>query len=343
MNPLQPAITVIMASYNAEKYIKYAIDSIINQTMKNWELIIVDDNSSDNTYQIIQQYKDSRIKVYRNSKNEGPAFSRTFALHNASGEYIAVLDADDISLPKRLEIEYNYLQKHRDIDIVSSNFQNIDEDNRLINKRWGAKPKQLSPDEIFVRILFKCILLHSSVMMRASFLKENDLEYDTNYPCNQDYHLWSRAIFLGKIITLPNTLVQYRISPTQISNSKREKQLQLANKLRKDMFRKLKLNFGDNELDVFNKLENNDYSDPLLINNTLITLYNDIDSSKVNMHILKREILKFLCRNILISGFKFKFLKVLKEKLRLTPSDIFFVYKRFSIELIKKTLKNLSI
>lgn len=107
-------ISIIMPAYNAEKYIRNAIESIISQTYKDWELLIIDDNSSDNTLKIIASYSnDNRIKVFKNMANLGPAKARNLGLDNAKGEYIAFLDADDFLCEEKLESQFKFMQEHQ--------------------------------------------------------------------------------------------------------------------------------------------------------------------------------------------------------------------------------------
>ena len=328
-----------MACFNAEKYVKQAIDSIINQTFEDWELIVVDDKSTDNTYHILNQYKDDRITIFQNEKNEGPAYSRTFSLHHAKGEFIAVFDADDISMPKRLEIEYQYLLNHPEIQLVSSDADIIDESNKIIYRRY-VKRRSIYSEEMFVKILFHCTIYHSSVMIRGSFLKINHLEYDLDYPCNQDYHLWSRIIFLGKMVKLSESLIKYRISSNQISATKRGLQLKLANRLRSEMFTKLKIKFSERELEVFNMLEIGEFDDMDLILNTLSKLYLNVDSSFVNKDFLKQEILLQISnglKNKSILGIHRLVIK-LSYYIKMSFFDYLFVYRLIIGKKMKKII-----
>lgn len=111
---------------------QYAVDSILNQTYKEWELLIVDDNSCDGTTNIINSYKDCRIKYFRNTENKGPAYSRNLAIQYSIGKYIAIMDADDIAMPERLEIQSVFLENHLDIDVLGSKFLVIDKDGDVI-------------------------------------------------------------------------------------------------------------------------------------------------------------------------------------------------------------------
>src|SRR3989344_1000479 len=117
MNIEKPIVTVVMAVYNNEKYIQTAIDSILGQTLKNLELIIIYDLSSDRTKEIVSGYNDSRIIFIENKERLGPVSSRNIGLKRARGIYIAIMDGDDISLPKRLQNQVGYMERNKDIAI----------------------------------------------------------------------------------------------------------------------------------------------------------------------------------------------------------------------------------
>ena len=116
----RPIVSIIMAAYNAEKYIVEAIESVLFQTYSNWELIITDDFSNDETSKIIDEYKkkDNRIKSIRLDKNSGQAIARNKAIEKSLGKYLAILDADDIALPNRLITQVEFLESNKDIDFV---------------------------------------------------------------------------------------------------------------------------------------------------------------------------------------------------------------------------------
>lgn len=129
MNPL---VSVIMPAYNGEKYIGDAIESVLNQSYDNFELIIVEDKSTDNTLEVIQKYIDSRLFLYLNSQNRGIAYSTNLGIAKSKGKYIALLDDDDIALKRRLEWQVNFLEEHKDIDIVGGRSALIDSEGKFI-------------------------------------------------------------------------------------------------------------------------------------------------------------------------------------------------------------------
>ncbi len=202
-----PTISVIMGIYNCEKTLPAAIDSIIDQTYTDWELILCDDGSTDNTYQVAIEYvkKDSRIKVLKNSKNSGLAYSLNHCLRHTTGEYIARMDADDISSSNRLELQKEFLDKNQDYAVVGSGallFNGKD----VVGTRF---PKE-KPEK---RDLVKgAPFMHPTIMMRKRVY--NELAGYLDLPRTrkgQDLDLWYRLYSKGyKGYNIQQPLLKYR-------------------------------------------------------------------------------------------------------------------------------------
>lgn len=215
-----PLVSVIMPVYNNEKYVSYAIESILFQTYNNFEFIIIDDCSTDNSWKIIQKYakKDKRIKSFRNKKNLNIVKTRNygFSLMSDNAKYVAIFDSDDISLPKRLEREVSYLESHRNIGVVGSHIDIIDDDNNVIGKR--KYPTAIN--SIKKKAILFSPFAQPSVMIRVSVLKDIGY-YDesfTGIPC-EDYDLWFRILTKYDGINIDKSLILYRISSTQSKNT----------------------------------------------------------------------------------------------------------------------------
>jgi len=203
-------ISVIMSVYNAEKYLKKAIESILDQSFDDFEFIIIDDKSQDSSADIISRYskKDQRIKYFKNRENKGLTFSLNKGLKLAHGDYIARMDADDISHPKRLEKQYTYLQKNNDIALLGTAAYNIDEKGEVISNRNVP----LSFEEIKENIKMVNPIIHPSVMFRKKDIIDIGC-YNEKYTKVQDYELWFRAIANGlKAENLEEQLLYYRVN-----------------------------------------------------------------------------------------------------------------------------------
>jgi len=201
-------ISVVMAAFNEEATIAYAIESILHQSKPEFEFLIVDDCSSDNTPHVIKYYeeKDKRIRVFTNDNNLGLAASLNRAINHTKTSFIARMDADDSSLPKRLELQFKFLQEHPDVAVVGSNALLVEELGTVLN--WSNMP--LASDDIKKTIIKKCPLVHSSVMFRKSFIR-NLGGYDEKLRKKQDYDLWFRGINDYLYANIDTPLIMYRV------------------------------------------------------------------------------------------------------------------------------------
>lgn len=195
-----------MPTLNAEKYLKTSIDSILSQTFKDFEFIIVDDNSSDNTLKIINKYKDKRIKLVK-GENKGIAAALNLGIKIAKGKYIARMDADDISLPKRFEKQIDFMDKNVEFGICGTKVKTLT--NETIHKNWGS---WLKTNPKFIDILQNCAFCHPTVMIRKSIIKKGDLYYNEKLHYTEDQELWFRAIKVTKFYNLKDKLLVYRIN-----------------------------------------------------------------------------------------------------------------------------------
>lgn len=209
-----PLISVIMACYNDEKYISEAIESIVDQTYPNWELIIIDDSSTDNSIQTIKNFRDSRIKIICNEENKGLAYSLNRGIKEAkSSEYLARMDSDDIAIPDRFEKQLRYLQEHKDVAIVGANVELFDNMGTLgVTKIKGTTKK------LMAQMPFCSPLPHSTWMVNLGVFKE-PFRYDDTFRSSQDYELMYRLFSNEyKISCIEDTLLRYRVRNDSISH-----------------------------------------------------------------------------------------------------------------------------
>lgn len=219
-----PIVTVLMSVYNGEKYLRKAIDSILNQTFTDFEFLIIDDGSTDTTtWHILSEYaaQDARVFLIRNEKNIGLAKSLNKGLAVARGKYIARMDADDISLPDRFSTQIEIMETNR-VDVCGTAVQIIDSDSNIIGI---IGPKEIVDSDLPASILDESTcLLHPTVIMTRSALEEVG-GYKPYIRYAQDFDLWARMFLAGKkAIVIPIPLVQYRQHPSQISTALREDQ-----------------------------------------------------------------------------------------------------------------------
>lgn len=207
-----PKVTVLMSVYNGEKYLKEAIDSIISQTFTDFEFLIIDDASTDRTPEMLRSYGDSRIKIITNEENLGLTKSLNKGLALARGKYIARMDADDISHPKRLEKQANYLDENPEIGILGTNVQYIDESGKYHEILQRPEKDAL----IKWALCFFNPIAHPTVMMQLYLIKEIN-GYDENIIYAQDYDLWVRLSSKSAFWNLQDILLYLRKSDNNIS------------------------------------------------------------------------------------------------------------------------------
>ncbi len=226
----QPLVTVLMPVYNCEKYLSTSIESILHQTFTDFEFIILDDGSTDDSINIIQSYcaQDQRIRLIRNDQNMGIAYSLNKGINIAKGKYIARMDADDISKPERLEKQVEFLETHNEVGILGCCAQVVDASGKLIEHY--SVPENHS---LIVWILpFGRAFAHPTVMMRTDLI-QNIGGYSTDIIYGQDVDLWIRAVGKTQFANLMEELFIYRTHANSVTGTHRQKQLENVSTSRK--------------------------------------------------------------------------------------------------------------
>ena len=217
---MNPKISVVMSVYNGEKHLRESIESILNQTFTDFEFIIVNDGSTDNSLEIIKSYDDERIKIINNEENIGLTKSLNKAIKQARGVYIARQDADDISLSNRLELQFKFLEKHPEVALLGTGIYVIDENGDEIEKRiMHPNPKR--------SLLKGNRFIHGSVMFRKSVIDELGA-YNETLRYSQDYELWLRLSKEYDVRNLTVPLYKLRMHKSSILSRKVEEQQMYA-------------------------------------------------------------------------------------------------------------------
>ncbi|WP_369765626.1 glycosyltransferase family 2 protein [Flavobacterium sp. WC2429] len=245
----QHKISVIMPIYNCELYIKGAIDSILDQTYNNFELLIIDDASTDKTIELVKGYFDVRINLIEKPINTGLTNSLNHGLKIAKGKYIARMDGDDISHPERFAKQVSFLEGNKEIILCGSWFAIVGSDRIIKLPEYH--------DEIKLAFLKGNCIAHPSVMMRKKALDKFSIVYDVSKEPAEDYDLWVRLMLNGRLHNLQEVLLDYRIHNNQVSQKQDIKQKQKVFEIKCNLFNLLELVLLPDEHIVLNKVIDN--------------------------------------------------------------------------------------
>ena len=230
---MKPEISLIMSVYNGEEYLKEAVESVINQTFKEWELIIINDCSTDNTAGILSELaeRDERISVHTNEVNLKLPASLNKAISLSKGKYIARMDADDICLPERLEKQFEFMEKNPDVSLSSCRFMTL-KNGVVASGGCGGK---CDSESLKALLLVTNPILHPGIIARAEVISK--LMYDTSLTCTEDLELWTRfAAENYKMEILPEYLMLYRLHDKQITGTTLERQHKEALKIQQKYY-----------------------------------------------------------------------------------------------------------
>ena len=246
MKERTPLISVIMSVYNEEQYIKEAVMSILNQTLDDFELIIIDDCSTDNTGKIINDINDERVIYILNEENQGLTKNLNKALKMAKGKYIARMDGDDISDLNRFDIQVKFLNENPEIMLISCNTTTFGEES-LVSDIHG------SAEELKCRMLLRPVLAHPGFMFRRELFEEKGYFYDEHFRSAQDYDFAARVTRKYPIQVVPEVLLKYRAHKGQVSQTPNLKQFGYADEIRKRLLQEIGIELTDDEVEHYHK------------------------------------------------------------------------------------------
>ena len=211
-NEIQPIISVLMPVYNCALYLAEAIESILNQTFTDFELIVLDDGSTDDSAKIAKNYSDSRIIYHCNEKNLGLANNLNVGLRMAKGKYIARMDGDDVSLPDRFRTQVDFLEQNKEIDLCSCGLMMFGTEDQV----WI---RETNPEQVKITMMFYSPILHATSVWRKESFEKNNLRYNQDAFPAEDYDLWSRAVFKCRLVNIQEVLYLYRIHGIQVTKT----------------------------------------------------------------------------------------------------------------------------
>ncbi|GEO05599.1 hypothetical protein AAE02nite_32630 [Adhaeribacter aerolatus] len=246
---ISPLVSVLMPVYNAEKYLAEAIESILNQTYPHLEFLILNDGSTDASTEIINCYHDHRIRVIHSPENIGLIAQLNIGLALATGQYIARMDADDISQNTRLEKQVRFMETHPEVGLVGSAIQHFKNKEIIYTETFP-----LAHEQIKSFLIFDTPFAHPAVMLRRQVLLDNKLTYHPEYKAAEDYKLWFDMLLVTKGANLAEPLLLYRDSGTQVSKQHHSQQITNAGKTRSAVFRLLGHELTPGEFSFHNRV-----------------------------------------------------------------------------------------
>lgn len=229
----KPVVSVLLPVYNGEKFIEQAVQSILDQTYRNFELMIIDDGSTDRTSAILDQFHDSRIRRMRNTENVGLIRSLNSAAQEAQGTYLARMDADDISLPVRFAAQVEFLETHPEIGVLGTALEQIDSHGRIISTLRLPH----THERIFWIFFFDTAIVHATVMMRSAIFRSAG-GYNDTFAHVEDTELWSRLLFTTRFANLQEVLYKRQLHNRSVGSTQHTVQIQTDAAIRKNILKR---------------------------------------------------------------------------------------------------------
>ena len=250
-----PLVSVLMPVYNGEIYLDEAIESILNQTYRNFEFLIINDGSTDRSEAIISSYNDSRICLINNPENLRLIATLNRGIDLAKGQYIVRMDADDISLPQRIEKQVGWMEANPDYGLIGSWFEDFDSGS-------ASRVVQYSSDDTHIRIrhLYQTHIAHPASVLRKSVIDDHNLRFDPEFVHGEDYAFWVQISAHCKLSNYPEMLVRKRDHAHNVSNKYAQIQSDTCARVKKIQFEAMGLTISREEIELYTRFANPDWT-----------------------------------------------------------------------------------
>lgn len=246
------SITVLMPVYNASAYLKEAIDSVLSQTFKNFELLLINDGSTDNSEEIILSYSDKRIRYFKNEKNLGLIATLNKGIELIETPYIVRADADDINYPERLQTQYDFMEKNPAIALCGSWFE-------IIGDRIGFVKYVENHNEIILKMLYQCHFCHPTIILRKEMIDIFEIKFDPIFIHAEDYDFFTRIAEKFPVANIQKVLVKYRIHSGSVSAHNKKIQDENSFKIKQRLFKKIGIIINEQALSLYQKIAQHEY------------------------------------------------------------------------------------
>jgi glycosyltransferase involved in cell wall biosynthesis len=270
-------VQILMPVYNAERFLAEAIESVLNQTFDDFELLIINDGSSDKSEEVILSFSDPRIRYLKNDSNLKLIKTLNKGIQLSAGKYIVRMDADDICHPERIQKQFEFMESNPEIGICGSWFEAFGEVENSIVK---YKEKH---DEIMTRMLYQCHFCHPSIIIRRELFEESEMYFDENYPHAEDYEFYLRASKKWKFHNLQEVLLKYRIHGESVSNKNKAIQIKNSLIIKKRFFAEMNIPATDEQMEAFENLNYQNYVEVKLESEKIQILIESLRASNQKM------------------------------------------------------------
>ncbi|MHB8261599.1 MAG: glycosyltransferase family 2 protein [Bacteroidia bacterium] len=283
-----PEISVILPVYNAADYLAEAIESILSQSYQNFELLLINDGSTDNSKNIINSYSDTRIRYFENDGNKGPSYTRNLGLIHSKGDYISFLDADDMALPNKLEQQLTFMKQHHEVGVCGCYAE-------YFGDRVGTWQYPVSNKEIRCRLMWGSSIIMSAAFIRKNTLANNNIQFSDKYLPTEDFKLWVEMSKVSQLHNIPEVLVKYRTHRQQITVTKEKLMNETKTKIILEQLSDAGVKLLENDFDIVFKFICYKYDYFIHELNRLLEIYvefislNNI-SQKLDSTIINRQI-----------------------------------------------------
>ena len=284
-----PLATVLLPVYNAEKYLAEAIESILNQTFSNFELLIINDGSTDESLKVIQSYNDERIRLLNLEQNVGLVNALNIGLNEVHSEFIIRADADDICLPNRFKEQVSYMLENQQIGACGSWFDNMDNTGE---KKGGARYEPLE-ETIRLKHLYQIHISHGTAIIRASVLRKNDISYSSDFNHAEDYDIFDRISEVSQLANIQQVLYVVRLHDSNVSKTFNDVQKDNSLGVKRRIFQRLGItDIDDAEILMYQELQHQNYNQLRSKSNEVLGLLNKMFTANGKSKKFKEEFLR---------------------------------------------------
>ena len=255
-----PKVTILIPVYNGDEYLPQTLRCVFAQTFRDFEILIIDDASTDRTVEIIQSFDDARIRLLRNQTNLGIYSSRNLGMQEARGEYVCFLDHDDLCTPDRLAVQVTFMDDHPDIGLCGSFAGEVDAKGKVIEGRIRSYPTE--PEEVAGKLWSGYTILNPTVILRRDDFIRHGIWHDTTFKVAGDYDFYVRAAKKLKLANIPQVLLYYRQHPKQVSITNELKLSRALLSVQLEIFRGFFLGWPEADFEIHRRLSRRecDYS-----------------------------------------------------------------------------------